>query len=407
MPSFKYQAATATGQKESGILDAPDQDTLVETLQKKGLTVLKISKWKQKPGTSRAGRIKMHYRISSRDMLQFASQLATTLKANIPLLRSFDIQIQQTTSQKLKVILEDIKSRLNAGQSLRDSLSQHPKVFNQLWLNLVETGETSGQLPQALEHLAGYMSDRVDLDRRIITALIYPSILIGVSILAIYIFTIFIIPVFGGIFQDFNLTLPLITRMVMGVSDFLNNNILLTFIVVAITVISIRYWIKTPAGRKILDSFLLRVPVLGGFILNTYVEQFSSNLAVLLHSGVPILHALDLIARSSKNILIKEAMRNAYQDISDGKSLSGSISRSNIFPPLAVNMCRIGEETGELDTMLGQLNEYYRKEITVFTERLGTIIEPVVILFMGTIIFVLLLAMYLPIFDITLMGSQT
>lgn len=405
MPLFTYKARKLNGEVETGTLDAPNQDVLIGTLQQKGLIVLSVSKKEEITRIGKTYKVKLHSRITIKDLILFATQIATTLKANIPLLKCLEIQVQQTTSRRFKAILEDIRDNVRQGHSLRDSLAKYPRIFGSMWINLIETGEASGQLPIVLEHLGDYLTAKSDLRRKTITALIYPSLLVGVSILAIYIFTVRVIPIFSGIFKDFNVPLPLITRIVIGTSDFLKRNILLTIIAVGISIyLGLRY-IRTEKGRKVFDALVFKIPIFGSFILNTAIEKFSSSLGILLHSGIPILQALDIVARTSGNKVIEEALKNAYIDVRDGKSLSSSLIRNQIFPPLPVSMCSVGEETGELDKMLDEVTKYYRSELSIFVERLSATLEPLVIIIMGGFVFVLVLAMYLPIFQIALLGG--
>lgn len=407
MPIYNYKARRPTGEAETGTLDAPNQDTLINILQQKGLIVLSVSVKKE---TTAAGggatyRLKMHSRVSSKDLILFTNQLAATLKANIPLLKCIEIQIQQTSSKKFRNILENIRDNIRQGHSLKDSLAKYPNIFDSMWLNLVETGEASGQLPTILGHLGGYLESAAELKRKTLTALMYPSILISVCILAIYIFTVKIIPIFVGIFKDFKLELPLITRIVIGISNFMKENIFITLIASGIIIFAAYRYMKTETGKKIFDVLVFKIPVFGNFILNSMIEKVTSSLGILLHSGIPILQALDIVARTSGNKTIEAAFKNAYIDVRDGKPLSSALAKSQILPPLAISMTSVGEETGELDKMLEHVTKYYKDEVTVFVERLSAVLEPLVIVVMGGIVFVLVLAMYLPIFQIALLGG--
>jgi len=406
MATFRYKAAKANGLLETGIMEASSEDSLVSTLQQKGLIILSITKGDRALSRQEKNRsIKMHSRISAKDLILFTTQLATTLKASIPLLKCLDIQITQTTSSKFKIVLENIRDNIRQGHTLKDSLAKYPKLFNSLWLNLVEAGEASGQLPATLEMLGQYLTDQADLKRKAITALIYPSLLISVSILAIYIFMVKVIPIFTGVFRDFKMTLPLITRIVVAVSDFLKSHVLSTIALVFVVGFSMYYYYKTEKGRKVCDGLSFKIPIFGSFILNSALEKFSGCLGILIHSGIPILQAIDIVARTSGNKVMEEALTNAYIDVRDGKSLSSSLEKNALFPPLTVSMCNVGEETGELDKMLEHINKYYKDELTTFVERLSATLEPVVIVFMGGIVFVLVLAMYLPIFELALLGK--
>lgn len=409
MPTFQYKARKSNGETEIDTVEAASQDQAVNILQQKGLMVLSVSrKETAKEDREISGttyKIKYHNRIRSKDLILFATQLATTLDANIPLLKCIEIQLEQTTSRKFRAILEDIHDNVRKGHSLKDSLAKHPRVFSNMWIHLVETGETSGQLPRVFYQLVDYLVSKNNLKRKTMTALIYPAALIFVCIVAIYVFTVKIIPIFANIFKDFNMELPLLTRAVLGISGFLQRNILLTIIAVAILgYIGYRY-VKTEQGRKIFDRLTFKIPVFGSFILNTSIEKFASSLGVLLHSGIPILQALDIVAKISDNKIIEQAVTEAKINVKEGKSLSSSLARSGVFPPLPVSMCSVGEETGQLDKMLEQVTKYYREELTVFVDRLSAALEPIVIITMGSVVFILVLAMYLPIFEMAVLGT--
>jgi type IV pilus assembly protein PilC len=402
---FKYKATNQNGKTEVNILDAPNEDSLVSILQQKGLIVLSVSPVEEKGKAGMTFKPKLHSRITSKDIILFTTQLASTLKANIPLLKCVEIQMQQTGSRKFKAVLENIRENIKQGNSLKDSLSKFPKIFGPMWLNLIETGEASGQLAPILEHLAAYLVARADLRRKTITALIYPSILVAVSILAIYIFTIKIIPIFVNIFKDFKMELPLLTKVIVNISNFLSDNVLLT----VLTVVGISYgflrYIKTERGKRWFDAFIFKIPIFGPFLLSGAIEKFSSSLSILIHSGIPILQALDIVSRTAGNRTIEDILKNAYTEVRDGKPLSGALMKSQLMPPLVISMCSVGEETGELDRMLNNVVTHYRSEINTFVERLSATLEPVVIVFMGGIVFILVLAMYLPIFQIALLGG--
>lgn len=406
MPAYNYKARRLDGKIETGTQESPNQDTLVGILQQRGLIVLSVSVKKETAVISRTSyKARMHLKISNKDMILFTTQLAATLKANIPLLKCLEIQIQQTTSRKFRAILEDIADNVRQGHSMRESLAKHPRIFSSVWLNLVEIGEASGQLPVILEHLGEYLTFAADLRRKTLTALIYPSILVSVSIFAIYIFSVWIIPIFAAIFKDFKMSLPLATRIVIVASDFLRHNILLTVIVFGFAIFAFFRCIKTEKGKRIFDAFIFRIPIFGNFILSSLIEKVSSSLGILLRSGIPILQSLDIVARTTSNIVIETTLKNAYAEVRDGKPLSSALTKSEIMPPLVVSMCSVGEETGELDKMLEHVTRYYRDEVNVFVERLAATLEPLVIIIMGGIVFVLVLAMYLPIFQIALMGG--
>ncbi len=403
MPTFKYKARGPSGKVETKVTEAQSQDALVTQLQERGLLVLSVAKTDKQASSGKTYRVKFHNRVKAKDLIMLSTQLATTLKANIPLLKSLEIQQQQATSRKLKTVLEDICENVRQGHSLKDSMARHPKIFTSIWLNLIETGETSGQLPAVLHQLTEYLVAKEDLKRKTLTAMIYPAAILVVSIAAVYIFTVKIIPIFANAFSGLGIELPLITRIVIGVSEFMQSHILLTFVSVGLFIFLAHRYGKTATGRRVYDSLLFRIPIFGSFFLHASIEKFSSTLCILLQSGIPIMQALDIIAKISGNKIIEEAILKAKGDVRDGKSFATSLAQSQIFPPLTINMCLVGEETGQLSDMLGQITKYYRDEMNTFDERLSATLEPLIIIVMGGFVAVLVFALYMAIFKIASM----
>lgn len=405
MSTFKYKARKLSGEIETGTMESQNQDSLISALQDKGLIVINVSRTEKKKDSQGAYSLKLHKRIKSKDLIFFATQLATTLEASIPLLKCLEIQIEQTSSIQLRTTLENITDNVRSGHSFKDSIAKYPKVFSSMWLHLIETGETSGELPAVLHQLTTYLVAKEDLKQKTITALIYPSAIVVVGTFAVYIFTIKIIPVFASIFLSMNIELPLITKVIITISDFLKSHVFSTFLGVGGSIFLLRRYSKTEKGRKYFDKMFFRLPIFGPFFINSAIEKFSSTLGILLKSGIPILQALEVIAKISNNTLIEDALMKAKSDVRDGRTLSGSLSQSKIFPPLAISMCSIGEETGQLSGMLEKLTQYYREELTTFAERLSATIEPIIIIIVGIFVAFLVFALYIPIFKITTLGG--
>lgn len=403
MPIFKYKARNLTGKTETGNLEAPNQDALITLLQEKGLIVLNVTKLDKQTASGKTYKVKFHNRVRTKDMIILSTQLATTLRANIPLLKCLEIQVQQTASRKLRSALEDICEQVRQGRSLKESMGKHKKIFSAMWLNLVETGETSGQLPAVLQQLTEYLTVRADLAQKTITAMIYPAAIVLVGISAVYIFTIKIIPVFSSAFTSLGIELPTITQVVINISDYLRFHVLQTMIIVGLACFLFYKYLKTEKGRRVFDSLLFRLPIFGSFFLNSAIEKFSSSLGILLKSGIPILQSLDVISRISGNKIIEEAILNTKNDVRDGKSFAGSLTKAQIFPPIAVNMCAVGEETGQLSDMLDQITKYYRAELITFVERLSATLEPLIIIVVGIFVAILVFALYMPIFKLASM----
>jgi len=407
MPRFFYIARDRVGHKQTGIEEASTQEEALSRLQTRDLIIVNIfPEYKETTGispdvVSRARFKPKHYRITGDDLVLFCRQLSTLLGAGVTILKSLEIIALQIASRRLYSVIKDLQKNMEAGFSFHEALARHPNVFSDLWTNLVESGEASGNLAIVLGRLASYLERNAAFRRKVISALIYPAILMAAGLGALLFLTIKIIPTFAELFKGFNVTFPPLTRILIATSLFIKKFIFIMVIVFIIACWMLRKYIRTRAGRKIYEKFLLNLPVFGEFFRVFIIERFTSEMATLLESGVPILYSLEITERSVANLVLAEIIHRIKEDVRQGKTLSHPLERSGFFEPMAVQMVTIGEEIGELSNMFKRLNVFYQEYVDTFLIRFTTMFEPIMLVFMGLVIGIIVIGMFLPIFQIT------
>lgn len=410
MAKFFYIARTTDGKKDSGAIEATTQDDAVSQLQAKNLLVVSIfseSKGQDQalPLDSIKIRLKpKHFRITSNDLMLFCRQLATLLGAGVTILKSLNIIKMQVSSKRLANVIADLSKNMESGLSFHEAMAKQGEVFSDLWVNLVESGEASGNLAVVLTRLAGYLERNEEFKNKIVSALIYPIILITVGTGALLFMTIKIIPTFAAIFGEFGVELPLLTKLIIGVSVFIRTKFILILIIIAVAVFLIRNYIRTREGRRMFEKLLLNLPVFGEFFHALLVERFSSEMSTLLESGVPILYALDISENSVNNYIMGDVIRTIKNEIRDGKTLGQPFEKSGFFEPMVVQLVSIGEEIGELSQMFKRINVFYQDYVSTFLTRILAMFEPMLLLVMGSLIGIMLVAVFLPIFQIAKIG---
>lgn len=410
MPKFFYITRDKFGKKESGVEEASNQEEVISRLQAKDLFVVNIfSEFAEQHGS--AGVISnvvpkvrfkpKHFRITGDDMVLFCRQLATLLGAGVTILKSLDIISKQVSSQRLYKVIKELQKNMEAGLSFHETMAKQPTVFSDLWVNLVESGEASGNLAMVLTRLCGYLERNAAFRKKIISALIYPVILMVAGTSALLFLTIKIIPTFVELFKGFDITLPLLTRMLVAVSNFIRRYILIFVFAVLAGSYFLRRYISTKNGRRNLENFLFALPVFGEFFRVLIIERFTSEMATLVESGVPILYSLEIAEHSVGNLILGDIIRKVKDDVREGKSLSQPMEASGFFDPMAVQMVTIGEEIGELSNMFKRLNTYYQEYVDTFLTRFTSMFEPMMLIFMGVVVGIMVIGMFLPIFQIT------
>lgn len=401
MPLFEYHARDRLGKMVQGQQDAQAEGFAVRLLQSRDLIVTKIALARTAggPGTLKKT-VHKRKRIRQEDILFFIQQTAELIDVGVPLVRALELVGGQSESGRLYQAIEEIKTDVRAGVTFHEALAKHPKIFPPLWSFLVEAGETAGNLPLLLMRLAKYLEISLNLKRKITSALVYPAILIGGAVVTLLVFLLKIIPIFSKLFASFNAKLPLFTLMVINLSVMTQRYFIFIFALAVLALYAFRRYCETPFGKRNIDGLILNLPLFGGFVRNAIIARMLLNLATLLGNGVNILQSLDIVSRTSGNTVYEIALIGAIQDIRQGRSLSTALDKTALFSPLVVSMILTGEESGRLSYMMEKVSDYYQMRVDLFVARLGEVVGPLVIVIVGGIIGALVIAMFLPIFNL-------
>ncbi len=397
MAKFRAKLKDPSGKSVSQTIDAESPAKAREAWRQKGFTVIEISAVKTGFNFQKISLAN----VTVKDKALFSRQLATLVNAGVSMVRGLGVMLQQATNPKMKAALTEIVADVEQGTNFSDALRKHPDIFDRLYVAMVQAGETGGVLDDVLNRLAKLLEDAARLENQIKSAMTYPVI---VSILAILIFVgmcKFIIPVFAGIFQELGSELPAFTQFLVNVSNFLNSWM---FWLIPLGIFALmtgyKMFYSTPFGRLFMDRLFLKLPVFGDLVVKTAVARFSRTFGSLSRAGVPILSSLEITGETAGNAVIEIALNNARQEVKEGGQITPAIERQKVFPPMALQMLSIGEETGELDKMLMKIADFYENEVEEAIKALTSIMEPFMILFLGGMVGSILAGMYLPIFKI-------
>ncbi len=396
MAEFVWEARARTGELRKGSMEAESEDAVNQRLRGQQLQPTKVKK------RAKAFAFQLGSGVSTKDIVTFTRLFATMIDAGLPIVQCLDILQGQTDNKHFAAILRDVKASVEQGATFSDSLRRHPKVFDHLYVNLVQAGEVGGILDTILNRLAVYIEKALKLRSQVRGAMAYPSIVLIVFFGVLTILLVFVIPGFQTMFKDFGAKdeLPVLTRIVMQVSAIFLGNFLWIFLAVTGAIASVVYANRTPRGKKAIHKLLLRLPIIGGVLRKIAVARFTRTLGTLLTSGVPILDALEIVAKTAGNVVIEEAILYARLKISEGKNMAQPLMETGVFPSMVVQMVGVGEQTGALDAMLNKIADFYEEEVDVAVSALTSLIEPVLMVGIGGTVGVVLIAMYLPIFSI-------
>ncbi|UCG75084.1 MAG: type II secretion system F family protein [Gemmatimonadota bacterium] len=392
MPVFTYSARTVGGEIQRDEVEVPTRADVVKYLRKRRLIPINV---REKPKQIRLG---LRRKVKTREVVVVTRQFATMINAGLPLVQALQILARQATNPTVREAIEKVVYEVESGRTLADALKDHPKLFSQLFVNMVSAGEAGGILDTILLRLATFLEKSEALGRKVKGAMIYPGVVLSVAVAAIIILLLFVIPTFQTMFASFNQELPLPTRIVIGVSEFLQGNWLWLLIGAAGGGLLVQRWISTPSGRLVFDRTMLRTPLLGSLIRKASIARFTRTLGTLLSSGVSILEGLEITARTAGNRVIHDAVMGSRAAIAGGESIAEPLRESGAFPPMVTQMINVGEETGDLDGMLNKIADFYDDEVDVAVESLLKALEPAMIVILGTIVGGMIVAMYLPIF---------
>ena len=395
MPVFQYTARTLKGELQQGEVDLPSRDDVIAHLRKNRMVVVQVR--------AAPKQIKLNFKlgggVKTRDVVILTRQFATMINAGLPLVQALDILAQQTENKALADATRQVVYDVESGHTLADALRKHPKAFSDLYVNMVAAGEAGGILDTILLRLAGFLEKNDAIIRKVKGAMVYPVVILSVAAIAITVLLIFVIPTFQNMFASVNLELPLPTRIVIGASDLLKHYWWAILGAIGFAGWAISRYYKTAPGKLQIDTLLLKMPVLGDVIRKSAVSRFTRTLGTLISSGVSILDGLEITARTAGNMVIHNAVMESRASIAGGETIAAPLQKSKVFPPMVISMIAVGEQTGGLDEMLSKIADFYDEEVDAAVSALLSLMEPIMIVVLGVIVGGMVVAMYLPIFD--------
>jgi len=398
MPKFSWEAKSRTGSVQKGVMEASSVAHVEAQLKKYGLTGFTVKEEGQRfklkmPGAGGG-------KVDTKDLVVFTRQFATMIDSGLPLVQCLDILASQQENKTFKAILYKVKEAVESGSTFADALGKHPKAFDDLFVNLVAAGEVGGILDTILNRLAAYIEKAMKLKKKVKGAMVYPTTIIAIAIIVVGVILVFVIPTFAKMFADFGGELPGPTRFVIALSDFFKRYILVMFGIAFLMKLAFSKYYATPKGRKQIDHLALRLPIVGPLIRKVAVAKFTRTLGTMISSGVPIMDGLEIVAKTAGNKIVEEAIFKVRQAISEGKTMAEPLAASGVFPPMVVQMISVGEATGAMDTMLSKIADFYDDEVDDAVGALTSMMEPLLMVFLGTAVGGLVVAMYLPIFKL-------
>ncbi len=398
MAVFKYVAKDQNAQTINGKISAESQAAVIEELRKRKLVIISVKQLKE---TAKGGKGLLAKKVKIDDLVIFSRQLATMVDAGIPLMQSLDALQEQIENPAFKKIIVGIRDDIEVGSSLSQAFGKYPQVFDTLYINMVKAGESSGMLNIILERISNYLEKSISLKRKIKSAMIYPSIVISMAVIITTFLLVKVVPTFKNIFDMLGHELPLPTQILIMISDVLRKGLIYVVGTLFFGSIIINRYINSEKGRLNIDRLKLRLPVLGSLFRKVSVSRFSRTLSTLIQSGVPILASLEIVGRTSGNKVIEIAVNNVRSNVREGESISAPLIKSGAFPPMVTRMIAVGEQTGELEKMLTKIADFYDEQVDVAVAGLTSMIEPLIIAFLGVVVGGIVVALFLPILKIT------
>jgi type IV pilus assembly protein PilC len=403
MPVYVWVAQTKKGRRLKGEIDAANEAIALSQLKRRNFTVKKL---KLKPKDIFENISFLKPKVTNKDLVVFTRQFSTMIDAGLPLVQGLTILAEQSENPTFKAILKEITKDVEGGSTLAEAMKKHPKIFDSLFVNLVAAGEVGGILDTILRRLATFIEKAEKLKSQIKGAMTYPIVVIAIAIIVISVIMIFVIPVFEDMFKSFGSALPGPTQIVVNMSRFLKGNIHWVLIALGIFVYGFKRYRGTASGRKQTDTLFLKLPIFGNLLKKSAVARFTRTLGTMISSGVPILDALEIVAKTAGNVVIEEIIYEVRGSIAEGQTIAEPLSENDIFPGMVIQMIAVGEATGALDSMLEKIADFYDEEVDAAVSALTSMLEPLLMLFLGGSIGGLVIAMYLPIFGMAAaMGS--
>ena len=401
MSVFVWQGKTAQGKVLKGEMEASNIEAVYARLRSQRIQPIP-ARVKEK-GTGLDTEIKIPGfgpKIQPYDVMLFTRQFSTMIDAGLPIVQSLDILAEQTENKPLKRTIRDVRRDVSGGTTLADALEKHPKVFDDLYVNMVRAGEAGGVLNTILNRIALFIEKANRLKKKVKGAMIYPATIVVVAIGVVSILLIFVIPVFAELYGSMGRALPAPTQITINISNFFRAYFVHVVVIIALIVVGIKMYYKTAKGRMVIDGILLKMPILGDLLRKVAVARFSQNMSLLLASGVPILEGLAITAKTAGNKVIEKAIMDARISISEGKTVAEPLEKSGVFPPMVCQMVSVGENTGALDNMLKRVGDFYEEEVDNSVNNITALMEPMIMVFLGIVLGGLVISMYLPIFQL-------
>ncbi len=398
MPKFKYKAKTSIGKVVEGTIEAPSEAAIASELRSRKMELISTS------GTGGVGAFLDSLKsggVTTKDIVVFSRQFSTMINAGMPILQGLTIVAEQADNKAFRVVITKIRDDISNGVTLSEAMGKHPKVFNQLYVSMIHAGEQGGILDAILERLSEYLEKSEAIKGKVKSAMMYPSVVMSVAVLIVIFLMVKVVPTFKDVFESFGAKLPVPTQIVIDVSNFLASAkalILLAALIACAVVVTL--YKRTKVGALQWDAMMLKLPVFGPLVRKSSVARFSRTLGTLVKSGVPILEALETVAKTSGNRVVENAVMASREAIREGKTLTEPLKRSGVFPPMVTQMINVGEETGALDAMLSKIADFYEAEVDVAVEGLTSIIEPILIVFLGASLGFIVVAMFMPMFQL-------
>ena len=406
MITFSYQARDPSGKIVSGVHEALNEDNAVTSLMGRGLMVLSLQK---KAAAATRGR-KKAWSVKETDLVLFTRQLSTMIEAGISLVQALTALYEQADPKRqrnLRHVISDVITRVQAGETFNESIAKHPRVFNRLFVSMVKAGEAGGLLAEILDRLAGFLEASARLRKKVKSAMTYPVIVICIAFAITTFLIVKVVPIFGEIFKDFGAKLPAPTQFLIDVSDFVRADWYFLALGIGGVIFGVRYFLRSAHGKKMSDRWKLKLPIFGPLLHKISMSRFARTFAQLIRSGVPILEVLDIVGGTSGNHVVEQSIRGVSIDVEKGDNLSVAMSKKKIFPAMLLRMVAAGEATGKIDTMLEKMADFWDEEIEAMLDALTSLIEPMLIVFLGVIVGGIVIAMFLPIFKLNEVVSQS
>jgi len=395
MPAYIFKGKTRSGAATSGERTADSKDAVIAMLRREQILVTSV-----KEKGKEIALPKFRGGIKPKDVAIFTRQFSVMIDAGLPLVQCLEILGTQHDNPGFQKVLLQVRQDVEGGSSLADAMKKHPKVFDDLFTNMIAAGEAGGILDTILKRLATYIEKSVKLKSQVKSALVYPAAVISIAILVVGVILWKVIPTFAALFAGLGAQLPLPTRIVIGLSNWLVRLMIPLVIVAAVGTFFLKRYYETHNGRRVIDRLMLRLPVIGLILRKIAVARFCRTLSTLISSGVPILDGLEITARTSGNAIVEDAIMETRKSVEGGQSLAAPLKQTDVFPPMVVQMISVGEQTGALDTMLSKIADFYEDEVDTAVANLMTLMEPILILFLGVVVGGIVISMYLPIFSL-------